>query len=351
VPVPRTRRDLAALTGHPAQFTSAQVVEVLESSPDSARASTRQLQVRGGAGLDVDIALDRGGDVVGVRAEGIPLGWLSPNGFGQPAAADGWGSLRTFTGGLVTTCGLEHALGPEQLDMSRYGYRDRPTETAPLHGRLSSSRATLTALDLIEGPDGLEWRVGLLVQQAGLFAERFELRRTLTVPIDRPSLTIVDEVTNAGFIPEPHALLYHVNVGWPLLSRRCRMGGSVGEPRSNSDPGSDWTAIGEPDDQIVQRFIEHDSEPDATGSCRVSWENPDVLGRAVALRLTYDAAALPYLFQWTVSARGMYVNAFEPSNLPAVGHRDALRNESMTVLEPAQTRRTTLRFDVDVRPS
>ena len=123
-----THEDLRAWAGHVDQRTHAQVVTIL----DGTAPGTRHLQIRTGGALDVDIALDRGGDISNAWAAGVPLGWVSPNGSAKVDTRNGWDALRSFPGGLMTTCGLEHALAPEVIDMTRYGYEGRPSRVGTL---------------------------------------------------------------------------------------------------------------------------------------------------------------------------------------------------------------------------
>ena len=64
------------------------------------------------------------------------LAWLSHEGvtFPQPFSDRGADWLRTFGGGLLTTCGLTHVGGPETDEHGKRGLHDRisniPAETA-----------------------------------------------------------------------------------------------------------------------------------------------------------------------------------------------------------------------------
>ena len=52
---------------------------------------------------------------------------------------------------------------------------------------------------------------------------RARLRRLLDstleveVEVGTDTIRMRDRVTNLGFDPTPHALLYHVNLGWPVV--------------------------------------------------------------------------------------------------------------------------------------
>lgn len=55
------------------------------------------------------------------------------------------------------------------------------------------------------------------MREAELFGENLTLRRTITTRYGENRICIEDEITNEGFRREPMMLLYHMNVGYPLL--------------------------------------------------------------------------------------------------------------------------------------
>ena len=77
----------------------------------------RAIDVNSGSGLNYTVLPDRGMDISLASYRGINLVYLTSTGESHPAFYEpensGW--LRTFTGGLLTTCGLTY-LGPPVLD-------------------------------------------------------------------------------------------------------------------------------------------------------------------------------------------------------------------------------------------
>lgn len=63
------------------------------------------------------------------------------------------------------------------------------------------------------------------VRQAHLFGENLELRRKIRCRLGTGELTVDDVVTNLGPATQPHMLLYHVNLGWPLLDEGATLRG------------------------------------------------------------------------------------------------------------------------------
>ena len=55
------------------------------------------------------------------------------------------------------------------------------------------------------------------MRQVALLGENLSLRRRIELRAGRPEIIITDRISNDGFVATPHMLLYHINVGWPLL--------------------------------------------------------------------------------------------------------------------------------------
>nr|MDQ6926431.1 aldose 1-epimerase family protein [Candidatus Eremiobacteraeota bacterium] len=124
-----TRRELAARTGRLDALAGITPVE----RDDGRGRGVRELAVRTGGGLSFVAVADRALDVALAYYDGAPLCWSSCNEIAAPefAQPSGEGFLRTFTGGLFTTCGLAN-FGPAGSDA--WG-------TFGLHGRIDATPA------------------------------------------------------------------------------------------------------------------------------------------------------------------------------------------------------------------
>ena len=49
------------------------------------------------------------------------------------------------------------------------------------------------------------------------------LQRRISTELGSNSILIEDIVTNLGFSPQPHLILYHCNLGFPLVSEHTRL--------------------------------------------------------------------------------------------------------------------------------
>ena len=205
---------------------------------DGPGAGGRLVEVRTPSGLALDVALDRGGDVLRLAWRGVEVGWHSAACAPAPWPAleddRGLGFLRGFDGFLVT-CGLDHHGLPAETPADAFAYPPRGAMVHPLHGRIMAARAELLRRET-------DWEAGVvrlrtLARQASVFGEVLELDRSLTIALHEPRLRIDDTVTNRGWRPTRHAVLYHVNLGHPLLGEAARLTGDAWPLRDRLDGG------------------------------------------------------------------------------------------------------------------
>ena len=165
----------------------------------------RFLYLRNGLGLDIWLSLDRAGDVSRLQFKGDNIGYFSPCGYVAPQYYDqvDIGFLKSFTAGFLTTCGLSAAGSPCTDD----------GECLPLHGTVSHLPAELMALE--EADDGLT--VKLLLRDAVIFGRKLVLHRTYHLSYLENTFTLSDTVTNEADTETPYMILYHCNIGYPLL--------------------------------------------------------------------------------------------------------------------------------------
>jgi hypothetical protein len=292
----------------------------------------RRLRVVNGGGLEFEVHPDRALDVGAATFDGIPLAWLSSTGIGAPSfyEPEGRGWLRTFGGGLLTTCGLD-SFGPPA---------DDEDGVVGMHGRVGTIPAHLTAAEATSE----RITVAGTVRQTAVFAENLVLRRRITTEVGSTSFAVEDTVTNEGSSASPHMVLYHVNLGWPLLDD----GAEIDIPHRTVTPrdadaeegfGSQYE-IGAPVRGFREQVYIH-----AAGAERYA----SVTNKQRGLRFTLRfSETLPALFEWKMTATKHYVLGLEPANTGEIGGRAAARAAGLLpVLEPGQTVSYRLSFGME----
>ncbi|TDP93382.1 uncharacterized protein DUF4432 [Leucobacter luti] len=306
-------------------------IDDLVETQGGARGARRMILTSGG-GLTVEIHPDRALDLGAVSFRGVPIAWHSPTGFTAPGlsvnAETEW--LRGFGGGLLATCGLD-AFGPASVDNG---------QSYPMHGRVGSVPATVTRAEVTE----TELVVAGEVRQAAVFGENLVLRRRIRVQLGGGSVIVEDRVTNEAPTTAGHMVLYHANIGWPLLDETA-----VLEVPSTSvtprDPAAeagmaDWFQISGPVPGFEEQVFKHDFS--GRGIATVAVDNP-----ALDLRLTlsFDSATLPALHQWKMLGEGHYVLGLEPTNVDwSLGRAAARAAGALPTLAPGESVEYRLEF-------
>ncbi len=121
-----TRNYILERVGDISQIGGVRVVELADGRERGVRAA----QFRTASGLDFTVLIDRGMDIDRADYKGTPLCWRSATQSAHPAyfEPEGLQWLRSFFGGLLTTCGLTYAGHPTTDEGEELG----------LHGRISN---------------------------------------------------------------------------------------------------------------------------------------------------------------------------------------------------------------------
>jgi hypothetical protein len=303
---------------------------------DGAERGVRVLEFRTAAGFSFEVHVDRCFDLGRCALRGQPLAWESPVGVAGPwyREVDGLGFFRTFAGGLLTTCGLDHALFMATDSAAHYAYPPKPAEAFGLHGRASTLPARLAGYGL-DAAAGTLWAEGE-VTQAAVFGERLVLRRRIEAAIDGTSLTLHDEVVNEGFAATPHMLLYHVNAGWPVLDEGAELFVPARAVHARGDhPLDGYATMTAPQRGFVEQVFEHELLAEEDGTVPVALVNR---ARGLGLFQRFSRHQLPHCFCWRMLGEGTYVVGIEPSTNRAAGRLDARERGELIVLEPGARR-------------
>ena len=325
------RSTLAALRERTVDLRGLGEIRLLALEDGPARGQ-RLLFCRNAEGLECEIALDRGGDIPALRWRGVNLGWNGPVGAAPPASPDsedGFGLLRALDGFLVT-CGLDHYGMPASGSAEAFIYPRRSQLRWPMHGRVSGIAATLRSYGLdTKAEEPFLW-CEAEVRQTALFGEVLVLHRRIEMPLFGMRINLHDRVLNAGFRPTSHAMLYHCNVGYPLLDETTSLSGdlvpSVLAAYTRQPP------VPAPDTR--ERFDVQASIA-ATGHDLSAVEVCNVgLRGGVTLRISYTTSTLPQLGMWQAWQSGIYALGIEPhSELPSI-------------LQAAESREYKLQFEI-----
>lgn len=332
--------ELNAKTGRPEQLGG---IEPFEFSDGRAK-GVRAFDIRTGGGLRLTSVADRALDVCAAEFRGIPLVWHGPGGLAAPNYYQPRGEdfARNFFGGLFTTCGLAN-FGPAGSDA--YG-------SFGIHGRVNHLPAANLVARTLWGDDVCTFEIAGTISEAQMFGESLLLQRVLHVEFGKNRLALHDVVTNNGGTRRPHMLLYHCNIGFPLLDATARLEVSHRSMRPRDEQAeravNDWNRGGEPDPLFAEQVFIHEPLACADGYAQAIMINRSLDdNNGVALVIRYDPAQLPALFTWRMLGVKTYVMGIEPANCPTIeGRIAAAKRGTLPFLEPGESRSYDVSFEV-----
>lgn len=319
----RSIEDAQRRAGSSAAFAAVEA-SVRTDGPD---AGTRRLRLVAGD-LDVELLPDRGLDIGQVRHRGVPLAWISPTGWPRPGAGS-FGA--TFGGGLVTTCGLL-SFGPPSIDAEG---------EHPQHGRYSGLSASVVRAEVVADAVVVE----AVVSEATVLGAHLELRRSVRLPLGEGRIELRDEIVNRGSREVEPMVLYHVNLGWPLVDAGTVLRSPaerVLARDATAEAGmSTWMEFPEPSAHYPEQVFAHELPSDRRVSAEV------IAASGFGIRISFDTALLPGMFQWRVAQDDGVVLGVEPATVPTILGRAEARERGL--LRPLAPRASwELGLDINV---
>ena len=187
--------------GHETQLSGVEEHRLVGGKGDG----MRLYEATNGKGLELTLSPDRNGDITRLRYKGINMSYFSPCGYVAPAYYDKVGAnwLQSFTAGFLTTCGLQ-AVGTPCIDDG---------EELPLHGSIANQPCAQSYWE----EDDKEIRIHSVTKDEVIFGRKLVLKRTVTISKEENTFSIDDHIENTGSKTEPMEILYHMNMGYPLL--------------------------------------------------------------------------------------------------------------------------------------
>jgi len=332
-----TRQQVLERIGHLAQIGGTRRCLLNEGGSKGVEA----IEVDTGSGFHFTVLPDRGMDISRASFRGINLVFTTPNGEVHPSfyEPEGLGWLRTFFGGLLTTCGLTYLGAPSTDGKEELG----------LHGRYSCIPACkVNDLSAWEG-DEYRIRVSGVMKECCLFGHKIRLTRTISSTVGDPCLTITDDVENVGYEPAPFMIMYHVNPGFPLLNASSQLLLNASHTRpfdAHAESGmSDMLQFSEPVPGFREMCYVHTMTLDKDGMASAAFVNPELEG-GLGLSLRFDGRELPHMTEWKMMGQGDYVVGFEPCNVP-FHNRSMLREKGiLPMLAPGEKKHLVVEIGV-----
>lgn len=283
--------------------------------------SLRLLEISNGKGIELTVCPDRAADISRLRFRGINMSYFSPCGYVSPTyyESEGSGWLKSFTAGFLTTCGLR-AVGSPCVDEG---------EELPLHGSI----ANIPAEQVYWLEENGELVVRAVVKDEVIFGPKLRLNRELRISLEENAFTIQDTVENTGDTKQPFEILYHMNMGYPLLDEDSQ----VEIPSVRVTPRDDhaaedienWMHMVKPEAGYVERCYYHQFE----GKGKASIYQPKL---KLGLEILFEPKELDGFVEWKMMGVRDYVLGLECGNCLPDGRNVMRKTGMLKFLEPGE---------------
>lgn len=289
----------------------------------------KMLHIKNAKGLDITISIDRAADIVKASLKGDNFGYFSPCGYVAPQYYDdkGAGFLKSFTAGFFTTCGLT-SVGTPSHDAG---------EDLPLHGTISNTPCE----NIRHWIENNEIHIIATIRDGAMFSHKLILEREYIIPIDKNEIYLTDKITNIGGEQTPLELLYHCNMGYPLLSEDT----IVSIPSTDIEPRNDHAAT---DIENCLKVIPPQSGYEEMcyfhkmkGETEVSIFNTTI---KKGLKISYNADDLKYFTQWKMFGEKDYVMGLEPGNCLPIGRAEMRKAGILEFLNSGESKTYHIKF-------
>lgn len=305
--------------GHISQLYGVEEVRLVGGKGDG----MRLLQVRNAAGLAFTVAADRCADIYRLNFKGDNMGLFGACGYVGPAYYQETpkGFLKSFTAGFMTTCGLNN-VGAPAVDGK---------EELPMHGTIGNTPCERIWWDETEGAIHIHG----IINNSQTLGRKLMMYRRISCGKFENWLTITDTVENQGDSEAPVMLMYHMNMGYPLLSEDAQ----VDIPSAHVELGKEiveddaWKKITPPQPCNPEKCYRHYYEGKEQGSASIY--NPTI---NKGLTISFDTEAFPCLIQWNKFSHRDYAMGLEPRSFKMGGRAVARESGELLLLQPDESK-------------
>lgn len=299
----------------------------------------KAFDVRNGSGLEFTVLADKCLDIAGLSFKGTNCSYISKTGIVAPEFynENSIGFLRSFHAGFLTTCGLRNVGSPSEEN----------GETFPLHGRISNTPGEEICATTEWINDIPVLTISGKMREARVFGENLVLSRKIICRYGENKIIIQNAVENLGFKREILMLLFHFNMGYPLLDE----GSILVTPTDKLTPRDSEAVKGEaeygqcqqPTLDYSEQVFYHNLKSDTKGITCVALINKKL---ELGIVIRFNKNQLFNFTQWKQMGEGEYVMGMEPCNCYVGGHIDPLNNGIQEYLEPGEIRNFDLTIEL-----
>ncbi len=264
----------------------------------------RGIDINNGTGLQFTILPDRAMDIGLLSYRGINFSYITKAGISAPWHYDdkGLGWLKTFNGGFLTTCGLTQAGSPCISDGEELGQ----------HGDISTAQAEDLCIETKLEGDYPEIIIKAKMRSGIIFGRNLWVYREYRIFPGENKIFMKDVVENRGEKALPYMILYHYNIGYPLLDETIvfETNAEYIRPRdTEAEKGISWReGFIKPEAGFKEQVFYYKSRGE---KCYAGIYNKSL---QTGVKILVKQDQLPDIIQWKTAGQGDYVMGIEPAN-------------------------------------
>lgn len=292
----------------------------------------RLYEMNNGKGLELTVSPDRNGDIMRLRYKGINMSYMSPCGYVAPSYYDSIGSnwLKSFTAGFLTTCGLE-SVGVPCTDQG---------ESFPLHGSIANTPCEHSYYTEENG----NLIVHTVTNDEVIFGRKLRLFRKIQISTEENCFTIQDTIENTGDKVEPFEILYHLNMGYPLLDEDSVITIPSREVKARDEHAAEdianWMQMEKPVAGYQERCYYH-KFADEKGYAKIHQPKLNM-----GLEIGFDASELDGFVEWKMMGVRDYVLGLECGNCYPDGRDEMRRIGMLKYLSPGEKKTYVIKISL-----
>ena len=318
-----TKREYLARVGDIGQCFGVRAMQFASGKA----AMVRGYEVDPAGGLRFSVSESKGFDLFDMSYKGVRFSFFTKAGYSSPWISEehGMGYLNNLGAGFLYTAGLSNVGGPVE-DGGFYHN---------VHGNVKNTPAENVSWGSVWDGDDCVLKLSADVRDSAFFGRNLLLHREITANVGEKRFFIHDTIENQGFDEEQIMLLYHMNLGYPVLDADTRLLAPVvhEEPLSEhtrqNDP--DYARMIAPIDNNVEYLhaltLGHDAENRT--ACAAYNER---LGLGLYIR--YNVDWLKYLIEWKCMSSGDYALGMLPATCRPSGREANRVNGDLRKLKP-----------------
>lgn len=282
-------------------------------------AMVRGYEVDPASGLRFMVSESKGLDLYDLSYKGVRFCFFTKAGYSSPWITEeqGMAYRNNLGAGFLYTAGLSNVGGPVE-DGGFYHN---------VHGNLKNTPAENVCWHSQWDGDDCTLRISGDVRDSAFFGRNLLLHREVSVHVGEKRFFIRDNIENQGFDDEQIMLLYHMNLGYPILDEGTRLYAPV----IREEPLSEHTRANDPKFDLMPAPIDNNVEylhaltlgSDAEGRTACAAYN-EKLGLGLYIR--YNVDWLKYLIEWKCMSSGDYALGMLPATCRPSG-REANRTD------------------------